>query len=56
MEVVRMDLREIGWETVDWMHIWLRIGTSGVFFEQDNELSGSIKSERFFFFFFFLTG
>jgi hypothetical protein len=25
---IKMDLREIGWEGVDWMQ-WLRIGTSG---------------------------
>jgi hypothetical protein len=24
---IKMDLREIGWDCVDW--IWLRIGTSG---------------------------
>jgi hypothetical protein len=24
---IRMDLKEIGWEVVDWMH-WLRTGTS----------------------------
>jgi hypothetical protein len=25
---IKMDLREIGWDDMDWM-IWLRIGTSG---------------------------
>jgi hypothetical protein len=27
---IKMDLREIGWDVVDWIRlIWLRIGTSG---------------------------
>jgi hypothetical protein len=27
---IKMDLREIGWDGVDWIGwIWLRIGTSG---------------------------
>jgi hypothetical protein len=40
-----MDLREIGWEGVDWMH--LRIGTSSVFYEHCNEHSGSTKDGEF---------
>jgi hypothetical protein len=39
MDNIKMDLREIGWDGMD----WLRIGTS----EHDNELSGSIKCWEF---------
>jgi hypothetical protein len=29
-DYIKMDLREIGWDGVDWIDmIWLRIGTSG---------------------------
>jgi hypothetical protein len=26
---IRMDLEEVGWSDVDWIGIWLRIGTGG---------------------------
>jgi len=39
-----MDLREIGWDVVDWLHLAEdRAGSC----EHDNELSGSIKGGEF---------
>jgi hypothetical protein len=43
---IRMSLREIGWEVVDWIHL-AQVGTSGEPCEHDNKLSGSIKGGEF---------
>jgi hypothetical protein len=40
--IIKIDLREIGWGGMDWM-IWLRIGTSGGSCEHGNEPACSIK-------------
>jgi hypothetical protein len=39
---IKMDLREIGWDGMDWM-IWFRIGTSGGLCEHGTEPSSSIR-------------
>jgi hypothetical protein len=44
---IKMDLREIGWEGVDWMHLAYDKGTVASCFEHDNEPSGSIKGGGF---------
>jgi hypothetical protein len=42
-----MDLREIGWEGVDWMHLAQDRGPVAVGWQHDNECSGSIKCGEF---------
>jgi hypothetical protein len=41
---IRMNVREVGWESV---FMWLRIGTIGVCCEHGNEPFGSIKIGEF---------
>jgi hypothetical protein len=43
VENIKMDLREIGWNGVDWIHLAQVEGS----FEHGNELSGSIKFWEF---------
>jgi hypothetical protein len=44
---VRMDLRETGWEVVDWIHRAQGQGPMAGCCEHGNEPSGPIKSEKF---------
>jgi hypothetical protein len=41
-----MNLREIGWEGVDWIHL-AQVGTVAGSYELGNEPSGSIKDGEF---------
>jgi hypothetical protein len=41
-----MNLSEIGWKGVDWMHLARDIAVVG-FYEHGNEPSGSIKGREF---------
>jgi hypothetical protein len=43
-----MDLREIGWEVVDWMHLAQEGGKVAGCCENGNETSGYIKGGEFF--------
>jgi hypothetical protein len=40
---IRMNLRKMGWEDVEWLHLGLVAGS----FEKSNEPSGSIKGGEF---------
>jgi hypothetical protein len=41
---IRMDLREIGWEVVDWIHVTKRPVADSC--EHDNEPLGSVKGGK----------
>jgi len=43
-----VDLREIGWESVKWMHLVQNKGPVAGCCEHVNETSGPIKGEAFF--------
>jgi hypothetical protein len=46
---IRVDLREVGWEVVDWIHLsTLEYGPVAGSCERGNEPSGSIKGGKFF--------
>jgi hypothetical protein len=44
---IRMDLREIRWEGVDWMHLAQDRGQWRAFMKKGNESSGSVKGGEF---------
>jgi hypothetical protein len=44
---IRLDLREIGWEGVDWFHLALNMDQWRALVEHGNGSSGSIKGSNF---------
>jgi hypothetical protein len=44
---IRMDLREIGWEVVDWIHLAQDSGPMAGCCEHGSECSGSIEGSEF---------
>jgi hypothetical protein len=45
---IRKDLREVGWEVEDWMHLAQDREPVAGYREHDNELSGSMTSRKIF--------